>query len=129
MTLISSIDVSTYKDESDIFYEDPVKYLSTHFKPKATRVYGDDGLAHSHQHEKDSHIVFFEDLIRTHPDTPAWFENQGYSEVRKIRQETLFPLTPPILPLNLILTIPSFLTMFPLGTDAIVREILQFSFP
>jgi len=79
----SDIDVSTYKDESDIFYEDPAKYLSTRFRSKATRVYGDDGLVHSPQHEKDSHIVFFEDLIRTHPDTPAWFENQGYDEVTK----------------------------------------------
>ncbi|GJJ76971.1 GPI mannosyltransferase 3 [Entomortierella parvispora] len=77
---LGDINVSTYKDDSDIFYEDPAKYLSTRFASKTTRVYGNDGLTHPRHQEKDSHIVFFEDLVRTYPDTLAWFSNQGYVE-------------------------------------------------
>ncbi|KAG0053431.1 glycosylphosphatidylinositol anchor biosynthesis [Gryganskiella cystojenkinii] len=77
---IDDIDASTYKDESDIFYKDPKRYLLTRFVTKKARVYGDDGLPHPLRTEQDSHLVFFEDLVRTHPDTLEWLSTYHYKE-------------------------------------------------
>lgn len=86
----SVADPSTYKDESDIFFEDPYKFLSTRFQSEATQIYGNDGVKHVARKGKDSHLVIFEDLIRTHSDTiPAWFLSQGYKEVSKTHNLTM----------------------------------------
>ncbi|KAF9570767.1 hypothetical protein EC968_001417 [Mortierella alpina] len=63
-------DPASYKDESDIFYEDPVAFLSGRIKEQMQ----DRG-------SKDSHLVFFEDLLRSHSEMIPWLEMQGYQEV------------------------------------------------
>ncbi|KAI7821568.1 Alg9-like mannosyltransferase family-domain-containing protein [Gamsiella multidivaricata] len=66
---LGDIDSATYKDESDIFYEDPVAFMND----RATRSAQKNLL-------KDSHLVLFEDLLRSWPDMPLWLESRGYHE-------------------------------------------------
>ncbi|KAK3813734.1 MAG: Alg9-like mannosyltransferase family-domain-containing protein [Linnemannia gamsii] len=61
-------DPATYKDESDFFYENPVAFMDNRFKDR------------SPTEPKESHLVLFEDLIRTTPDMLVWLNSQGYHE-------------------------------------------------
>lgn len=65
------VDPTTYKDESDIFYEDPVAFMDNLLKNRSPTT-----------KPKESHLVFFEDLINTRPDMRVWLASQGYHEVR-----------------------------------------------
>ncbi|KAG0244077.1 glycosylphosphatidylinositol anchor biosynthesis [Actinomortierella wolfii] len=56
-------DPKSYKDESDLFYEDPVSYMDSHNIGQA-----------------ESHIIIFEDLWNTFPATKTWFVDHGYQE-------------------------------------------------
>ncbi|KAF9984221.1 hypothetical protein BGZ75_004213 [Mortierella antarctica] len=67
---LGDIDPVAYKDESDIFYEDPVVFMSQRTKDQLQ----DRG-------SKDSHLIFFEDLLRSHSEMIPWLEMQGYQEV------------------------------------------------
>lgn len=77
------VDPTTYKDESDIFYEDPVAFMDNLFKERSPTT----GTL------KESHLVLFEDLITTFPDMRVWFGSQGYHEVNAndMRFYLLFP--------------------------------------
>ncbi|KAF9965482.1 hypothetical protein BGZ70_004789 [Mortierella alpina] len=61
---------ATYKDESDIFYEDPVAFMTERVQEQRH----DRG-------SKDSHLILFEDLLRSHSEFLLWLEMQGYQEV------------------------------------------------
>ncbi|KAF9286137.1 glycosylphosphatidylinositol anchor biosynthesis [Mortierella alpina] len=66
---LGDINHAAYKDESDIFYEDPVAFMTERTKAQIR----DRG-------SKDSHLVFFEDLLRSHAEMVPWLEGQGYQE-------------------------------------------------
>ncbi|KAG0064799.1 glycosylphosphatidylinositol anchor biosynthesis [Linnemannia elongata] len=66
---LGGVDPTTYKDESDIFYEDPVAFMDNLFKNRSSTT-----------NPKESHLVFFEDLINTTPDMRVWLDSQGYHE-------------------------------------------------
>ncbi|KAG0013827.1 glycosylphosphatidylinositol anchor biosynthesis [Entomortierella chlamydospora] len=66
---LDNVDVASYKDESDIFYENPVSFM----KERTER------LVKNNQSE-DSHLVLFEDLIQSWPEMSPWLEKQGYHE-------------------------------------------------
>ena len=65
---LRDIDSATYKDESDIFYEDPVAFMN------------ERALAQKNPPE-ESHFSMFEDLLRSWPKMPTWLNNHGYREV------------------------------------------------
>ncbi|KAG0280015.1 glycosylphosphatidylinositol anchor biosynthesis [Linnemannia gamsii] len=67
---LGDVDPKTYKDESDIFYEDPVAFMHNLFKERSPTT----------RTPKESHLVFFEDLITTAPDMRVWLDSQGYHE-------------------------------------------------
>ncbi|KAF8976150.1 glycosylphosphatidylinositol anchor biosynthesis, partial [Entomortierella lignicola] len=66
---LNNVEAATYKDESDIFYEDPVSFMNERT----------EGLINHNRH-KDTHLVFFEDLIRSWSEMSPWLEKQGYHE-------------------------------------------------
>ncbi|KAI8605845.1 Alg9-like mannosyltransferase family-domain-containing protein [Dissophora ornata] len=66
---LGDVDASTYKDESDIFYEDPVAFM----KERSSKLANENS-------PDDSHLVLFEDLIRSWSDMPRWLETRGYRE-------------------------------------------------
>ncbi|KAK3818018.1 MAG: Alg9-like mannosyltransferase family-domain-containing protein [Linnemannia elongata] len=66
---LGKVDPTTYKDESDIFYEDPVAFMDNLLKNRSPTT-----------KPKESHLVFFEDLINTRPDMRVWLASQGYHE-------------------------------------------------
>ncbi|KAF9922949.1 glycosylphosphatidylinositol anchor biosynthesis [Linnemannia zychae] len=67
---LGDVDHATYKDESDIFYEDPVAFMDNRRK------------GHLSMAPKETHLVLFEDLVRTTPEILAWLQSQGYHEVK-----------------------------------------------
>lgn len=69
------VDPAMYKDESDIFYEDPVAFMDSLSKKRSPTT----GTP------KESHLVLFEDLITTTPDMRVWLDGQGYHEVNAKR--------------------------------------------
>lgn len=71
ITTYRGVDPTTYKDESDIFYEDPVAFMDNLFKNRSSTT-----------NPKESHLVFFEDLINTTPEMRVWLDSQGYHEVK-----------------------------------------------
>ncbi|KAF9579497.1 glycosylphosphatidylinositol anchor biosynthesis, partial [Lunasporangiospora selenospora] len=63
---LGGIDPTTYKDESDIFYDDPVQFMTTQY-PKPGQV-------------MDSHLLLFEDLLRR-TEMLTWLKKNGYHEM------------------------------------------------
>ncbi|ODQ80606.1 glycosyltransferase family 22 protein [Babjeviella inositovora NRRL Y-12698] len=68
--------VKTYQDESDIFYADPVAFLTQKFPPpiKAKRESG------KFEYEWPTHLVFFENL---EPIMKPYLEGSGYQECER----------------------------------------------
>ncbi|KAF9956225.1 hypothetical protein BGZ65_002897 [Modicella reniformis] len=75
---LGNVDHATYKDESDIFYEDPVTFMDERVTKMAQ-----ENLT------KDSHLIMFQDLLRSWPKMPQWMNNHGYREVKRTRENTM----------------------------------------
>lgn len=87
----SGQDIATYKDQTDIFYDDPVAYLQTHFPPEVAKNFpassypsSKPGEVHSvhrsWQHEWPEYIVCFGALLEV-PDLRSLLERKGYKQV------------------------------------------------
>lgn len=91
-------DLSTYMDQTTVFFRAPREYLETYFPPQVNRSFpyspfpaSIPGIPHSlnpHQlnypwrHEWPTHLVFFGDLLRQE-GIKKLLEEKGYSEVWK----------------------------------------------
>ncbi|KAF9085481.1 glycosylphosphatidylinositol anchor biosynthesis [Mortierella sp. GBA35] len=64
---LGNVDPAAYKDESDIFYEDPIAFMDTRSKDQSPS-------------SQETHLVLFEDLVRTTPEMLTWLESHGYHE-------------------------------------------------
>ncbi|KAK4702126.1 GPI mannosyltransferase 3, partial [Phenoliferia sp. Uapishka_3] len=86
---------STYRDQSDYFYEDPIQYLLTRFPPAVDPAFppspftipsfSDNSMDLGWRHEWPSHVVVFQDLLTSFGGVVAGLLKQrGYVEYKRM---------------------------------------------
>ncbi|KAF9913426.1 glycosylphosphatidylinositol anchor biosynthesis [Lobosporangium transversale] len=66
---LGNADITNYKDESDVFYADPVTFMNERI-PKLCKGKMDE----------NTHLVLFEDLVNSWPGILSWLQIHGYHE-------------------------------------------------
>ncbi|KAH6918403.1 GPI mannosyltransferase 3, partial [Coprinopsis sp. MPI-PUGE-AT-0042] len=88
--------LTTYQDQTDIFFADPKEYLRAHFPHVVNTDFppslfptsrpGQSGLQ-PWKHEWPKHLILFGDLLRDELGVRDVLEGKGYAEVRKFGRE------------------------------------------